>query len=126
FFPAVGIDSPPLSNWARARSASKSGREGMGRLSGVGASSAICPSIGVDGLGGKSSADCVRDPRIPTLAFNGVGKLRPVKALRSQVPSGSANLPRIPPREVPGHDASQVTLGGAGGVRAPTSEFGIQ
>jgi hypothetical protein len=98
----------------------------MGRLGGVGASPAICPSIGVDGLSGRLSADCVRDPRIPTLASNGVLKRRPVKVLRAQVPSGSANLPRIPPREAAGHGASQISLGGAGGVRAPNSEFGIQ
>src|SRR5262249_57912145 len=40
--------------------------------------------------------------------------------------TGWVRLPRIPPREVPGHGLSQVSVGGVDGVRAPTSEFGIQ
>src|SRR5262249_158461 len=40
--------------------------------------------------------------------------------------TGRVRFPRIPPREVSDHGASQVSFGGAGGVRAPNSEFGIQ
>jgi len=60
--------------------------------------------------------------------FVGVAGGRAITAdgLAHMSSTGCVRFPRIPPREIPGHGASQVSLGSAGGVRAPTSEFGIQ